>query len=147
MIICFLAGIYLVQGSSKVEYRLWKNYGEIIYDYSGNNNLGKNGLSRTNTSMNFYPTDRGGYFPEFSLLRLPANEDIQNNVDVIVPYSMIFWINSLEFEGRIFMKWKPNNFIWIYRSLSSKSLCVNVLTNSIYSSICSESNLWKSSNN
>ena len=90
MISLFLAGIYLVNSSSKAEYRLWKNYGEIIYDFSGNNNHGNNGLSRTNTSMNFYPTDRGGYFPEFSLLRLPSNQDIQTNVEVTVPYSLVF---------------------------------------------------------
>lgn len=104
----FLISIFILKLSfaTLVEYKLWKNYGELFYDYSGNSGTGINGLSTSDSYQNTFFTDRGAYFTSRSLIFV-GNKNYQN------PNTVIMWLNVNQALGRFFTYYTPNYGIFI----------------------------------
>lgn len=63
-VLCIIAlSITHCHGSALIDYRLGKNFGQKIMDYSGNGIHAVNGDNSTIDSYDTIPTDRGAYFP------------------------------------------------------------------------------------
>ena len=103
MLILFLLSSVL--SNKYLEYRLSKNHGEIIYDFSLNKRHATNGNLVGPDSNDCFATDRGLYFANFSSnLKLPMN-NISFEVEYIpLPYQMIFWMNLISGPGTIALR-------------------------------------------
>ena len=59
-----------------MEYRFYRNYGQIFNDFSNNNLSAVNGDSSKTTTYDSMPTDRGAYFTGSSVEILLTPNDI-----------------------------------------------------------------------
>ena len=97
-----------------IEYKLWKNYGQIIPDSSLNNKHAVNGLNSSSDSFDCLYSDRGLYFADgTSALRLPPNNQVQTLDRISTPYTVIMWVNNLKSEGRYFSRWMNQQYLTI----------------------------------
>ena len=137
--------IQSIQSLKVVEYKLWKNYGQIIYDYSLNKRHGRNGHSIYNLDYDTKFTDRGAYFSDYSMIGIPPMSINTTGFNLNINSALIFWVNSFDTSGRIYMRWKENNYIWIYRDSTAKRACCHYRGNSQDVTFCTSSNTWPSS--
>ena len=82
-----------------VEYRFGHNFGEVLYDYSGNNRYGVNGESSSTTTKNVKFTDRGAYFDENSrdnIIIMPPNDIITSSYTLGSTFVVLFWMLPLD---------------------------------------------------
>lgn len=99
-----------IYASQVLEYRLWKNNGQVIYDYSGNNLHGWNGDLTIQDSGDCLFTDRGAYLS--SSCRVSMHSFLFTN-----PISISIWAisdNSIS-SGRIFCKWSSTRQLQVFR--------------------------------
>ena len=96
-IFLFILPIWL---SQLLEYRLWKNYGQLIYDYSSNNRHGWNGGVNYEDSFDCLFTDRGAYLN--SVCRVSIQDFLFPN-----PISIYIWAISDDTmaSGRLYCRW------------------------------------------
>ena len=120
-----------------VEYKLWKNYGEIFYDSSGSNNHGVNGQIGVGTIKNTYYTDRGAYFNKQSVIFIPALKVYPS------PNTVIIWMNANTDNGRIYSRWDPE-FCLLVEKADGKIL--NIVDDLSILTINSSEASWKNSN-
>ena len=78
--------------SQMLEYRLWKNYGQVIHDYSNNNLHGYNGISINDTIEDCLFTDRGVYLNTRCRVEMPKFQSPN-------PLSIVIWAIS---DGSIY---------------------------------------------
>lgn len=108
-----LSILTLVQSSMLIEYKFWKNYGKVVYDYSGNGRHGLNGYSISSNAYEGIFTDRGIYLSQSALFRIPPNE--VNSIGFLLPnkYTIVFWTYSLETVGnsRLYCRYRDDMFI------------------------------------
>lgn len=77
--------------SKLLEYRFGLNFGQVFFDYSGNSNLGVNGISSGSTIEDSIATDRGAYFGVGNYrVTLPSN-DQSPSVKLRSGFSILFW--------------------------------------------------------
>ncbi|OMJ73000.1 hypothetical protein SteCoe_28427 [Stentor coeruleus] len=102
-------------GSILIDYRLGKNFGQKIIDYSGNGMHAVNGDNSTIDSYDTIPTDRGAYFPlgkvsnyDYHILMMP--NEYNNNQTYIFPekFSMSTWVMLLIVEKSVIFHRKTN---------------------------------------
>jgi hypothetical protein len=107
----FIVGLLLVAyGSTVLEYNLGTNFGQIIKDYSVNNNHAVNGLSPTTTANDFFATDRGGYFDGLgTTLRPPSNEIIKEGFSLVGTFGFMSWIVLDDESGMVVLRQEENN--------------------------------------
>ena len=96
--------------SQLLEHRLWKNYGQIIYDYSGNSRHGWNGRNINADTQDCLFTDRGAYLN--SSCRISMLPFLFTN-----PISISIWAISDDTMpiGRLFCRWSATRKIMLYR--------------------------------
>ena len=110
-----------------VEYKFWKNYGKIIYDYSLNGRHAINGLSLSDTTKASKFTDRGVYMETLNTLTLPPNE-LASSFALSDPFTILFWISMADLTGQIFLRSCSSYSIGIHRH-NSTSFNVWAFTN------------------
>ena len=75
-----------------IEYKFYKNFGQIFYDYSNNNRHAVNGVSLSAESNDLKSTDRGVYSDGTSCkITLPPNNISQESFDLPNPFTILFW--------------------------------------------------------
>ena len=87
-----------------VEYRFGHNFGEVLYDYSGNNRYGVNGESSSTTTKNVKFTDRGAYFDENSsdnIITMPPNDIITSSYTLGSTFVVLFWLLPYDYTNFI----------------------------------------------
>ena len=86
--------------SQSLEYRLWKNYGQLIYDYSNNNHYGWNGRNEIEDAEDCLFTDRGAYL-NYKCRVMISNFKSPN------PFSVVIWAVSDDSvsNGRLFCRY------------------------------------------
>ena len=108
--------VFFVLGATVklIEYKLWKNYGQIIPDTSSNNMHAVNGDYSSSDQNDCLYTDRGLYFShQISSLRLPPNDKVQTIHRIPTPYTAILWVNNFEAEGRYFIRWMDQQYLTV----------------------------------
>ena len=120
-----------------VEYKLWLNYGELFYDYSGNSHSGINGFSINDTTKNVYYTDRGAYFDSQSVVFVKEFTFYPN------PTTVIIWMNANTNDGRVYSKWDPNFCLLVKKVSGSIDLIHN--DNGVITKSSSSADSWTSS--
>lgn len=76
-----------------LEYNFGKNFGQVFYDYSGNNNHAVNGESSLTVDQDTKPTDRGAFFARDTenCIKLPPNDLVTNGFFISPTFSIIIW--------------------------------------------------------
>lgn len=76
-----------------LEYNFGKNFGQVFYDYSGNNNHAVNGESSLTVYKDTKPTDRGAFFARDieNCIKLPPNDLVTNGFFISPTFSIIIW--------------------------------------------------------
>lgn len=114
----------LVQSLTLVEYKLWKNYGQLVYDYSQNTLHGVNGKKQSKDKFDGVFTDRGFYLNESTGLCIPQSK-VDGTVFLISgSFTVILWAysdGSVEM-GRLFCRWRPLAYILLYRDKTSQKI-------------------------
>jgi hypothetical protein len=81
-----------------LEYKFYKSYGEIFYDFSGNGRHAVNGLNSTSDTFEMICTDRGVHSDGTTeRITLPPNNIATQSFNLPSVFSLIFW-----------RKWKPD---------------------------------------
>lgn len=80
--------------SKIVEYKFENNFGQIFYDFSGNNRYAVNGESSSTTIYDTKPTDRGAFFSKDSenRIKLPPNDIETSNFYLPSTFSIVMWV-------------------------------------------------------
>lgn len=65
--------ISLTSSEKILEYQFYKNFGQMFYDYSLNNQFGMNGIVSTKDTSDCISTDRGIYLAKENEVQLPSN--------------------------------------------------------------------------
>ena len=117
MFILFLL-ILLSSGQKFVDYRFWKNYGKIIYDYSLNGRHAINGLNLNDYTRDSLFTDRGLFMQSGKILTLPPNE-LAASFALTLPFTVLFWIKMPYLDGIIFQRNCETYRLYIRRNNSN----------------------------
>ena len=136
----FLA-LLSISNSQILEYRLWKNYGQIIYDYSGNNRHGWNGNNiKTNVADCMF-TDRGAYLNPACRISMP-NFIFQN------PISIYIWAISDDTKsvGRLICRFSTTRKLQVFRDNTTSRANLNFLGPNSGIVIYGVDNVWSASN-
>ena len=90
--------ISLIVIGQLIEYKFYKNCGQIIYDYSKNNHHASNGINSSVDDRDSIFTDRGIYMSATSMIRI---SDPSISSDIIYPseFSMVFFLKSLGLQN------------------------------------------------
>ena len=116
----------IVASLKQVEYKLWKNYGQIIPDTSLNTNHAVNGVSFEVDPNDCLYSDRGLYFShEISSLKLPPNDRSQKLFTIQTPYTVIIWLNNFKNEGRYFSRLIDQKYL-IIKSFGQNTIGYNL---------------------
>ena len=96
--------------SQILEHRLWKNNGQVIYDYSGNNRHGMNGKNSSSDKYDCLFTDRGAYLN--SVCRVNMFPFLFSN-----PISINIWAISDDTmpSGRLYCRWSSTRELQVFR--------------------------------
>ncbi|OMJ83264.1 hypothetical protein SteCoe_15852 [Stentor coeruleus] len=83
-----------------LEYKLGKNFGRIIYDYSGNARHAVNGNNSLTFDYDTIPTDRGAFFAQGvdNCISLPPNDITTNNFYLTQKFSIVLWVMVGDFD-------------------------------------------------
>ena len=112
--ISFLIILLYSSGQKLIEYKFWKNYGKVIYDYSLNGRHAINGLSLSDNIHDSTFTDRGVYLEYGKSLSLPPNELAPSFV-LSDPFTILFWIKMFDPFGEIFSRYCTDYSLRIFR--------------------------------
>ena len=140
--------VFTVVGFKLAEYRLWKNYGQVIYDYSKNGRHSVNGLTKGIDLYDCQYSDRGLYFYDYdSGMKMPNNDYSTSYDDLPVPYTVILWFKSFENSGRIFFRYFNSDCFWIARIEESGTpgqpyISIQTHSGSMQSTVNIQSNLY-----
>ena len=94
--------LYFCSSGQKIlEYKFWKKYGQIIYDYSLNGNHATNGNRLGNDLDDSLFTDRGLFIENKSFIKLPPN-DLTTSFPLSQPFTLLFWISMSDNFWQIF---------------------------------------------
>ena len=120
--------------SKLVEYKFYKNYGQIFFDFSGNSRHAISGASLAEDSSDILGTDRGAYFDGSSdRITLPPNEKNTKSLDLPTDFTILFWRKWISETGdklRSIFERKFNPFqIYLERSSKSSNITLKVITN------------------
>ena len=103
----------------KVEFRLSRNYGQLVYDFSGNSQHSSNGLSTTTTQYDGLFTDRGIYLNSTACtLPLSTNSAFK----VPNPGTVIVWAMTSATTGRFIHQYIDSSNAIYYRKGSLSTL-------------------------
>ena len=120
--------LIIIHATKLVEYRLWKNYGQIIYDYSLNNMHALNGIEYTPDKFDCKYSDRGFYFDHNKThIKMPENNYSTKSGNLKLPYTVIIWLNIFKETGRIFYRHMASNY-WQMQITESEEPDSAVLT-------------------
>ena len=96
-------------GAKLVEYKFYKNYGQIFYDFSGNSRHGVNGIGTNVDSDDVICTDRGALFTATSdKVIVPPNNVDSRSFELPSTSSIVFWRKWIPESSKI-------NFSIFYR--------------------------------
>ena len=137
-IFLFILPIWL---SQLLEYRLWKNYGQLIYDYSSNNRHGWNGGVNYEDSFDCLFTDRGAYLN--SVCRVSIQDFLFPN-----PISIYIWAISDDTmaSGRLYCRWSSTRQLQVFREKTYSRVNANFKSPVSAQFINGYSNFWSASN-
>ena len=97
--------------TKRVEYRLWKNYGQIIFDYSLNNMSALNGNTIYQDNLDCSYTDREFYFYKNQThIMMPSHNYSSLLGTLDLSYTVIIWLNVFEETGKIFYRHMSSNY-------------------------------------
>ena len=105
--------------SKKLEYRLSRNYGQLVYDFSGNSRYSSNGNSVGNTQNDGLFTDRGIYLSS-SACTLPISTN--PTMPVPNPGTVIVWAMTSSTAGRFIHQYIDGSNAIFYRKGTSSTL-------------------------
>ena len=128
--------------SQFLEHRLWKNYGQVIYDYSGNNHHGWNGRSVRSDIADCIFTDRGAYISP--ACRVSMHDFILTN-----PISIFIWAISdgTASSGRLLCRFSPQRKLQVFRdNIYSGAISIFKGPSGYENNINGDPNLWYPSN-
>ena len=85
--------VLLAQSSKIVEYRFYKNYGQVFFDYSGNFNHAVNGQDINTTNLDVMSCDRGIFFNDNTQkITLPPNNASLDSITFSQTFTILFWV-------------------------------------------------------
>ena len=85
--------VIFAQSSKIVEYKFYKNYGQVFYDYSGNFNHAVNGQDINTTSLDVTSCDRGIFFNDNTQkITLPPNNVSLSSIKFSKTFTILFWV-------------------------------------------------------
>ena len=113
MLLLILLTLYS-NGQKFLEYKFWKNYGKVIYDYSLNGRHAINGLNLTDTTRDSIFTDRGLYMETQKTITLPPNS-LASSFQLSDPVTILFWISMSNQIGQIFVRYCTQYRMGIHR--------------------------------
>ena len=107
--------------TKKVEYRLSRNYGQLIYDFSGNLNHMSNGNSVLTQDFDGKFTDRGLYFSSFA-----GAMPLKTNPSMLVPNpgTILVWVMTGANAGRVFHQFIDGSNFMYFRKKAADTLYV-----------------------
>ena len=110
-----------------VEYRFGVNYGQVLLDYSSNNNHGVNGDSHLTSSSDTILSDRGAYFDESSdAITIPKNTLVTTDVTLSNTFTILCWFLPQDKDGILFYRYKSgdssNNYFTVARENNEDKL-------------------------
>ena len=101
-------------GQKLLEYKFWKNYGKVIYDYSLNGRHAINGISLSDLSADVTFTDRGLYMENSKTITLPPN-DLASSFILTDSATIMFWISMADQVGQIFVRYCTDYILGIHK--------------------------------
>ena len=101
-------------------YNFYSNFGKVFYDLSGNNFNAENCLPAGGNAGCTYPTDRGAYFDQ--------NSVIITQTKTLTEISFYMWIKLLNGQGIIYAR-KLNSPSLVYSYSTNNSFVINVIFN------------------
>ena len=127
--------------SQLLEHRLWKDYGQVIYDYSRYNRHGCNGQSNKSDSADCLFTDRGVYLD--SSCKINMHAFLFTN-----PISIYIWAISDDTmtAGRLFCRWSTTRKLQVFRNNTFSGVTAKFQGPNLGQSIDGNNNFWFASN-
>ena len=128
----------------KLEFRLSRNYGQLVYDFSGNFRHSSNGNSISNTVNDGLFTDRGIYLSSTAcLLPLSTNPAMP----VPNPGTVVVWTMTSSTAGRFIHQFiDSSNFIYYRKGTSSTIRIVHTFAGATSVTVNGPENSFLSSN-
>ena len=133
MLLCII--ICMVSSKKYAEYQLWKNYGQVFFDFSSNQRHAINGIEDFPESKDCISTDRGLYLQNTSSHFNIPKKIVSGIVEHIpIPYQVVFWFNMessfglLAYRNTLTSSWYLN-----YELLDISMTYKNIQMNSLIS--------------
>ncbi|OMJ81592.1 hypothetical protein SteCoe_17901 [Stentor coeruleus] len=122
-----------------IEYKFGTNFGQIFYDYSGNNRHAVNGNSSLTLDYDTKPTDRGAFFAKDieNRIKLPPNDVATSNFYLGSKFSVVLWImtgNSCNITIFCRLSLNSNYVLKIKRLLNTNAIWLRYKQNSDFPS-------------
>ena len=116
MNIITLLTLQLSLSSKLLEYRPSINFGQVLFDFSGNGLHAVNGDASTSTTNDVFCTDRGAYFGGANqVITMPSNDVVPTPLYFPSVYSVIMWAYVFSYSSILYLDYNnPNtNFVVI----------------------------------
>ncbi|OMJ83265.1 hypothetical protein SteCoe_15853 [Stentor coeruleus] len=132
LLICLEVHISL---SGKIlEYKFGTNFGQIFYDYSGNNWHAVNGDNSSTSYNDTKPTDRGAFFvkDQQNRITLPPNDYVTSYFNLGSNFSIVMWVMTGDsYDYTIFNRFTSNvsHMLKIKRSSSADRIWIRFKQN------------------
>ena len=117
----FLIALSTTISQKQVEYRLSRNYGQLIYDFSGNSRHSSNGNSVLSPLNDAMFTDRGLYVSG-SACTMPTSTN--ENFKVPNPGTIILWAMTSSIAGKFFHQYIDLKNTIVFRKGPSNNLVI-----------------------
>ena len=116
-----------------VEYKFYKNYGQIFYDFSGNSRHAISGTTINVDTSDVLGTDRGAFLDGLTdKITLPANEKDTRTFDLPSVFTILFWRKWLpelgDVKRSIFERSFTSFMIYLERLSKSSYMSLKVIT-------------------
>ena len=106
------------------EYRLYRQVGGLLYDYSGNGFFGINGSDLTADSNDALYTDRGMYFNGVNSYIIPHTPAWGSNPTILVDWSISMWIMGIAF-GPLFHRISTSDIVSFTFKITGSDVYIN----------------------
>ena len=142
-----LAVVLLLHASSAsklVEYKFYKNYGQIFFDFSGNSRHAISGATTSAETSDVLGTDRGAFLDGSShKITLPPNTKDSRSFDLPPAFTILFWRKWLpeigDIKRSIFERTFTSFQIYLERLSKSSLMSLKATYSSLVDTITSNS--------